>query len=201
MGWQDYQGATTVGIIYKNGVILASEKRVTWGNLLSSRSGMKVFKLTDRVGLAFAGLVSDMQALTREAQAYANLYELENNHPITVKAMAKLISNMLFSRRLIPLLMETLIGGVDEDGASLYSMDPVGSLIPDKFITAGTGAPIAMGVIEAQYKDGMSLEDGAKLVYDSIKAAVARDVASGDGVNMLIITTKGVEERSLSLKK
>jgi proteasome beta subunit len=200
MGWQDYQGATTVGLICKNCVILASEKRVTWGNLLSSRSGMKVFKLTDRVGLAFAGLVSDMQALTREAEAYANLYELENNHQIGVKAMAKLISNMLFSRRLFPLLMETLIGGIDDEGAGLYSMDPVGSLIPDKFITAGTGAPIAMGVIEAQYKDGLSIDEGAKLVYDSIKAAVARDITSGDGVDMLIITSKGIEERSLVLK-
>jgi proteasome beta subunit len=200
MGWQDYQGATTIGIVCKGGVILASEKRVTWGNMLTSRGGIKVFKINDRIGLAFAGLMSDMQALTREVAAYASLYELDNNRPIGVKAMGKLVSNMLFQRRMYPLLMETLVGGVDEEGASLYSMDPVGSLIPDPFITAGTGAPIAMGVIEAEFKEDMSMEDGAKLTLKAIKAAVARDIASGDGVDMLLITNDGVEERSISLR-
>jgi len=201
MGWQDYQGATTIGLVCKGGVILASEKRVTWGNMLTSRGGMKVFKLNNRIGLAFAGLMSDMQALTREVSAYAQLYELENNRPIGVKAMGKLVSNMLFQRRMYPLLMETLVGGVDEEGVNLFSMDPVGSLIPDPFITAGTGAAIAMGVIESEYKDGMSMKEGADLALKAIKAAVARDIASGDGVDMLIITKDGVEERSISLRK
>jgi len=201
MSWADYQGATTVGLICDGAVVLASEKRVTWGNMLTSRGGMKVFKLNDRIGLAFAGLVSDMQALTREAAAYAKLYELENNRPISVKAMGKMVSNMLFQRRMFPLLMETLIGGVDEDGVSLFSMDPAGSLLPDPFITAGTGAPIAMGVIEAEYRDGMTVEEGAELALKSIKAAVARDITSGDGIDMLLITKKGVEERSISLRK
>ena len=201
MGWQDYQGATTIGLVCKGGIILASEKRVTWGNMLTSRGGMKVFKLNNRIGLAFAGLMSDMQALTREVSAYAQLYELENNRPIGVKAMGKLVSNMLFQRRMYPLLMETLVGGVDEEGVNLFSMDPVGSLIPDPFITAGTGAAIAMGVIESEYKDGMSMKEGADLALKAIKAAVARDIASGDGVDMLIITKDGVEERSISLRK
>lgn len=201
MGWQDYQGATTIGLVCKGGIILASEKRVTWGNMLTSRGGMKVFKLNNRIGLAFAGLMSDMQALTREVSAYAQLYELENNRPIGVKAMGKLVSNMLFQRRMYPLLMETLVGGVDEEGVNLFSMDPVGSLIPDPFITAGTGAAIAMGVIEAEYKDGMSMKEGADLALKAIKTAVARDIASGDGVDMLIITKDGVEERSISLRK
>ncbi len=125
---------------------------MTWGNMLTSRGGMKVFKLNDRIGLAFAGLMSDMQALTREVAAYASLYELDNNRPIRRKGDGEARSNMLFERRMYPLLMETLVGGVDEEGASLFSMDPVGSLIPDPFITAGTGAPIAMGVIEAEYQ-------------------------------------------------
>ncbi len=181
--------------------MLASEKRVTWGNMLTSRGGMKVFKLNDRIGLAFAGLMSDMQALTREVAAYASLYELDNNRPIGVKAMGKLVANMLFQRRMFPLFMETLVGGIDEEGPMLLSMDPVGSLIPDPFITAGTGAPIAMGVLEAEYKEGMSMEAGAELALKAIKAAVARDIASGDGVDMLLITKDGTEERSISLRK
>ncbi len=200
MGYRQIQGATTVGLICKDGVVLASEKRVSWGRLISSRSGKKVFKLTDNIGLAFAGLISDMQALAREAGAYANLFELEKNRPITVKAMSKLISNMLFQRRMMPLLMETMVGGVDAAGPSLYSMDPLGSLIPDSFISTGTGAPIAMGVLEASYREGMDLEEGAELALKSIKVAVARDVVSGDGVDILLIKEDGMEERSFPLR-
>jgi len=189
-----------VGLVCSDGVVLAAEKRVSWGRMVMSRAGKKVFRVTPNMGLAFAGLVSDMQAMTREATAYANLFRLENNRPIAVKAMAKLISNMLFQRRLMPLLMETLVGGVDGEGPALYSMDPVGSLIPDKFITAGSGAPIAMGLLEAQYSEEMDLEAGGELALNAIRSAVARDVASGDGVDMLLIKADGIEERYFPMK-
>jgi len=189
-----------VGLVCSDGVVLAAEKRVSWGRMVMSRSGKKVFKVTPNMGLAFAGLVSDMQALTREATAYANLYELDHNRSISVKSMSKMISNMLFSRRLMPLLMETVVGGVDEDGPAVYSMDPVGSLIPDKFITAGSGAPIAMGLLEAQYSEELDLEAGAELALGAIRSAVARDVVSGDGVDMLLIRAEGMEERSYPMK-
>jgi len=200
MGYRGIQGATTVGLVCKDGVILASEKRVSWGRMVMSRSGKKVFKLTPNIGLAFAGLVSDMQALSREASAYATLFNLETVRPITVKAMAKLISNLLFHRRLFPLLMETLVGGVDGDGPTVYALDPVGSVIPDKFVSAGSGAPIAMGLLEANYKDDMDLEAGAELALQAIKSAVARDVVSGDGVDILLIKADGMEERTYSLR-
>jgi len=200
MGYQSIQGATVVGLVCSDGVVLAAEKRVSWGRMVMSRSGRKVFQITPSMGLAFAGLVSDMQALTREATAYANLFRLENNRIITVRAMAKLISNILFQRRLMPLLMETVVGGVDPDGPAIYTMDPVGSLIPDKFITAGSGAPIAMGLLEAQYSEDIDVEAGAELALNAIKSAVARDVASGDGVDMLLIRSDGVDERSFPMK-
>lgn len=200
MSYRGIQGATTIGLVCEDGVILASEKRVSWGRMVLSRSGRKVFKISPNIGLAFAGLVSDMQALTRETKAYSNLFRLENNRPIKVKAMAKLISNLLFQRRLFPLLMETVIGGVDEEGPMVYALDPVGSVIPDKFVSAGSGAPIAMGLLEANYKAEMNVEEGAELALQAIKSAVARDVASGDGVDMLVIKAEGVEERTYPLK-
>lgn len=200
MGYESLQGATVVGLVCKDGVVLAAEKRVSWGRMVMSRSGKKVFKVTPNMGLAFAGLVSDMQALTREATAYANLFRLENNRSISVKAMAKLISNILFQRRLMPLLMETVVGGVDEDGPSIYSMDPVGSLIPEKFVTAGSGAPLAMGLLENQFHEGIDMKAGSELALNAIKAAVARDTISGDGVDMLLIGVGGIEERSYPLK-
>lgn len=200
MGYQAIQGATTVGLICKDGVILASDKRVSFGRLVTSKHGQRVFKLTPTIGLAFAGLMSDMQALVREASAYANLFRLEKGRPITTKAMSKLISNMLFSRRLMPLIMETVVGGVDNQGPGLYSMDPVGSLIPDDFLSAGSGAPIAIGVLEAEYKKDLSVEEGAELAVRAIKAAIARDVVSGDGIDLLIIKENGTEKQTISLK-
>lgn len=200
MSYRGLQGATTIGLVCRDGVVLASEKRVSWGRMVMSRSGKKVFIITPNIGLAFAGLVSDMQALAREAEAYANLFKLEKNRPISVRSTAKLISNLLFHRRLIPLLMETLVGGVDEEGAMVYALDPVGSLIPDKFVSAGSGAPIAMGLLEANYKEEMDLEEGAELALQAIKSAVARDVVSGDGVDILLIKSDGIEERTYPLK-
>jgi proteasome beta subunit len=201
MGYQTIQGATTVGLICSDGVVLASEKRVSYGRLVASTRGKKVFKLTDNVGLAFAGLMSDMQALVREVSAYANLFRLEKNRPISTKALSKLISNMLFNRRMMPLLMETVVGGYDADGPSLYSMDLAGSLIPDEFLAAGSGAQIAIGVLEADYSKDMDCVAGAALAKKAIKSAIARDAISGDGIDILIIRADGAEEQTLSLRK
>jgi proteasome beta subunit len=168
--------------------------------MVMSRAGKKVFIVTPNIGFAFAGLVSDMQALAREATAYGNLFKLEKNRQIGVKAMAKLISNILFQRRLMPLLMETVVGGIDDQGPQIYSMDPLGSLIPDKFVTAGSGAPLAMGLIEAKYNEKMDVKAGSELALEAIKVAASRDVVSGDGVDMLLIREDGVKEQSHSLK-
>ena len=200
MAYYRIQGATAVGLVCTDGVVLASEKRVSWGGMVLSRAGRKVFKLTPNIGMACAGLVSDMQALAREAEAYANLYRFENNRPISVRAMAKLIWNLLFQRGRIPLLTETIIGGVDEEGPMVYALDPLGSVIPDKFVAAGSGAPIAIGLLEAQYREDMNLEKGAELALQAIRSAAARDAISGDGVDILIIKADGMEERSYPLK-
>jgi proteasome beta subunit len=199
MGYQAIQGATTIGLICSDGVVLASEKRVSYGRLVASTKGKKVFKLTDTIGLAFAGLMSDIQALVREASAYANLFYLEKNRPITTKAMSKLISNMLFNRRMMPLLMETVIGGVDRDGPNLYSLDPVGSLIPDDFIAAGSGAAIAIGVLEAEYNKKMDTKAGVELAKKAVKAAIARDAVSGDGIDIMVIKEDGSDIQTISL--
>jgi proteasome beta subunit len=200
MSYETIQGATTIGLKCSDGIVLASDKRVSWGRLVSSKHGKKVFKLTDNIGLAFAGLMSDMQALVRESSAYANLFRLEKGRPITTQAMAKLISNMLFNRRMMPLIMETVIGGVDQDGPKLFSMDLVGSLIPDDFISAGSGAPIAMGVLEAQYNNKMSCDEASDLAVKALKAAIARDAVSGDGIDLLIIRQSGVEEKTIPVR-
>jgi len=190
-------GATTVGVVCKDGVILASEKRVSYGYLVVSKGGKKVFKITDRIGAACAGLVSDMQILAREMEAYTNLFDLDVGRTISVRSTAKLMSNVLFNRRLAPLITQTIVGGIDEEGASLYVLDILGSVIPDKYAVVGSGTEIAMGVLEEGYKEGLAMEDAKDLVIRSIKSAISRDVMSGDGIDFLLITKEGINEESM----
>jgi proteasome beta subunit len=189
-------GATTIGLVYADGVILASEKRVSYGSMIMSRTVKKVFKITDRIGAACAGLVSDMQVLVREIEAYAKLFNLDAKRPMAVKSAAKMMSNVLFNRRMIPLITQTIVGGMDDDGPSIYVLDVIGSLLPDKYAAVGSGAQIATGVLEEGYKDNMSQKDAKELVLRAIKSAVRRDVMSGDGVDFLNITKEGIQEKS-----
>jgi len=192
-------GATTLGIVYSDGVLLASEKRVTYGYFVTSKAGKKVFKIAEHIGAACAGLVSDMQVLTREAEAYANLYKLDIGRGISVRAAAKVLSNLLFGRRLFPLITQTIIGGVDENGPSIYVLDVLGSVLPDKYAAVGTGAEIAVGVLEERYRDGMNLEEARGLAAKAMKSAFSRDAMSGNGINLLIATKEGIREESIKL--
>ncbi len=190
-------GATTVGVVCTDGVVLASEKRVSYGYLVVSKGGKKVFKITDHIGAACAGLVSDMQILVREVEAYANLFNLDVGRNISVRSAAKLMSNLLFSHRLAPLITQTIVGGIDEEGPSLYVLDVLGSVIPDKYAVVGSGTEIAMGVLEEGYREKLTVKEAKDLVVRAIKSAISRDVMSGDGIDFLIITKEGIAEESM----
>jgi proteasome beta subunit len=191
-------GATTIGLVFSDGVILVSEKRVSYGTMIMSKTGKKVFRVADRIGAACAGLVSDMQVLVREVEAYAKLFEYDNKRPMPVKSAAKVMSNVLFGRRLIPLITQTIVGGMDDDGPSIYVLDVLGSVLPDEYAAVGSGAQIATGVLEEGYKEGMSQEEARELVLHAVKSAVSRDVMSGDGVDFMTITKEGIQEESLN---
>lgn len=195
-GYMFVPGATTIGVTYKDGVLLASEKRVSYGYLVVSKTGKKVFKVSEHIGAACAGLVSDMQVLIREVSAYGNLFSLDVGRPLSVRSAAKLMANLLFSRRLAPLITQTIVGGVDDEGPSLYSLDPLGSVLPDKYTVVGSGTEIAMGVVEEGYKENMTLEEARDLVNRAMKSAISRDIMSGDGIDFLIITKEGIAEES-----
>ena len=194
-------GATTIGIVCKDGVILAAERRVTYGYFVMSKSGKKVFKIADKIGAACAGIVADMQILTREVGAYLNLYSYEREQSVTVRTAAKLMGSMLFERRYFPYLTQTIVGGIDEDGPRLFVLDPLGSVIEDKYTAVGSGSEIAMGLLESEFKEGLSIEEAKGLARKAVKAASARDIGSGEGLDMLIITNNGVlEEQELPAK-
>lgn len=194
-------GATTIGVVCTDGVILASEKRVTYGHFVMSKGGQKVFKITNQIGVACAGLVGDMQILTREVEAQANLFSMDVKRPISVRAAAKLMANILFNRRYTPLITQTIVGGMDEEGPSLYVLDVLGSLLPDKYAAVGSGTEIAMGVLEDSYKETLTIAEAKEVVLKAIKSAISRDALSGDGIDFLIISKNGVTKESIKIQR
>jgi len=194
-------GATTIGVVCTDGVILASEKRVTYGHFVMSKGGQKVFKITNQIGVACAGLVGDMQILTREVEAQANLFSMDVKRPISVRAAAKLMANILFNRRYTPLITQTIVGGMDEEGPSLYVLDVLGSLLPDNYAAVGSGTEIAMGVLEERYKETLTIAEAKEVVLKAIKSAISRDALSGDGIDFLIISKDGVTKESIKIQR
>jgi len=187
-------GATAVGIRTKDSVVLAAEKRVSYGGFVLSKSARKVFKIKDRYGLAFAGLFADIQTLKRVMEVQIHSYEIENMRPISVRSAARLLSVILYQYKALPFLSEVIFAGIDETGPHLYVMDALGSLIEDDYAAIGTGAPIAIGILESGYKKDISLEDAEKLAIKAIEAAISRDAVSGDGVDVVVISPEGSRE-------
>ncbi|MEM3066652.1 MAG: proteasome subunit beta [Nitrososphaerota archaeon] len=187
-----YPGATTLGIRSKSAVALASEKRLSYGYFVMSKSVRKVFQITPKIGAACAGFVADMQMLIRDATAVINLYRIENRTEPKVQTVAKVLSNYLFSSRFFPYLTESVVGGFDESGAHVIVLDPLGSMIEDDYAVVGSGAEIAIGIVESDYREDMTPKELYDLSIKAIKASIARDAASGNGIDVLIFTEKGL---------
>lgn len=194
-------GATAVAVKCKDGVVLGNDRRATWGYTVTNKSTKKLFKITDYIGLAAYGLIGDFQFIVRVIKAQSVLYELDAQDRINTKSVAKLISNMLYSRKMMPLYTNLIIAGVDKDGPKLYTLDALGSLIPEDYGATGSGMLLSMGILEAEYKPDMTMEDGVKLVEKVIRNSIKRDVMSGNGIDLLIITQDGTEEKFIEIKE
>jgi proteasome beta subunit len=198
MAFQFLPGATAIGITFDNGVILASEKRVSYGNFVVNKNTKKTFSITNQVGAACAGMVADMQVLVRQVGALAKIRKLETRRDVAPNSIAKLMSVIMFERRFFPLLTQVVVGGVDKK-PEIYTLDPLGSLLPDKYAAVGTGAEMALGVLDAEYRPDMPEDKARDLAIKAIKSSVLRDSSSGDGIDLLLITSKAAREESLNL--
>src|SRR5918994_2368771 len=150
MAFQFMPGATAVGITYNDGVLLAAEKRVSYGNFVVNKNTKKTFDVTDHVGAACAGMVADMQVLVRQVSALSKIRKLETRRNVEPNSVAKLMSVIMFERRYFPLLTQVVVGGV-EGKPQIYTLDPLGSLLPDEYAAVGTGAEMALGVMDGEY--------------------------------------------------
>jgi proteasome beta subunit len=199
MSYEQYlPGATAVGITYKDGVVLGAERRITLGSFVRSKSGRKVFKVTENVGAVCAGMVADMQNLVREVSVYSKLKELESRKALKPNSVAKLMSTLMFQNRYAPLLTQVILGGVGAKPV-VYVLDPLGSVISDVYATVGTGEETAVGVVEAGYNPSMPQKEAKDLLVSAIKAAIARDAMSGNGIDILTVDRTGIKEESVNL--
>ena len=189
------KGTTTVGLICKDSVVLASEKRATMGSFIASKAARKIYQVDDRMGLTTAGIVGDAQTLVRLVSVEARLYKTRRQEPMTVKAMTTLLSNVLNGQRMFPYLVQLLVGGIDRNGAHIYSVDPFGGNTDEREIAAtGSGSPIAYGVLEDKYSTDMSLEEGVALATQALRSAMKRDSASGEEIEIVTITKDKYKE-------
>ena len=191
-----YLGATAVGIACSEGVVLATDRRATYGSYIVSKKIKKTFPVTVNVGLACAGLPSDFQRLAKYIRANIELYMLELGiERVKVRTCARLLSNIMFGRRFsYPFITEIIVGGFDEEGGQIYTLDIVGSVIREKYAAVGSGTQLAMGIMEKEYREDIKLEECRELAVKSVKAAISRDVLTGDGVDLLIVDSKGYRE-------
>ncbi len=191
-------GATAVGITYDNGVLLASEKRVSYGNFVVNKNTKKTFAVTDHVGAACAGMVADMQVLVRQVSALSKIRRLETRRDVQPNSIAKLMSVIMFERRYFPLLTQVIVGGITTNKPEIYTLDPLGSVLPDRYAAVGTGAEMALGVMDAEYSESLDEEKATSLALRAIRSSIQRDSASGDGIDLLIINKDGNKESSHS---
>ena len=195
------KGTTTIGVVCKDGVILASDTRVTMGTYIAHKHGKKIYKIDDHLAMTISGGVADAQRTVDILTANAQLYRLNMGRPMPISSAARLIANLLFSSRYAPLIAQVLIGGVDDTGQHVFSLDPFGSLTEEKCVATGSGSPIAYGVLEDKYKEDMSATEVLPVIVKAVDSAMKRDAASGDNFNIAVIDEKGYQELTEEEKK
>ena len=151
--------------------------------------------------MTISGSVADAQRIVETLKVNARLYKLNNGRPMPVNSAARLIANILFSARLAPLIAQILVGGVDDTGPHVFSLDPLGSLTEEKCVATGSGSPIAYGVLEDKYKEDAKIEDVLSVVVRAVDSAMKMNTASGDSFDVAVITEKGYRELGDEEKK
>lgn len=184
-------GTTTVGLTTDEGVVLATDMRASLGYMVSSKTVQKVEEIHPTGALTIAGSVSAAQSLISSIRAEVRLYESRRGEDMSMQALSTLLGNFLRSGAF--LIVQPILGGVDEEGAHVYSIDPLGSILEEEYTVSGSGSQYALGVLEQEYEASMSLDEATTAAAKSIQSAVERDLASGNGINLCIVTAEGVE--------
>jgi proteasome beta subunit len=189
-----YHGTTTVGLVCSDGVVLATDTRVTAGGFIAHKRGKKLLKIDDNIAMTISGGVADAQNVVDALKYYTNIYRIERGRQMPVKSAAQIVSNILFSSRLYPYIADVLVGGVDSAGGSIYNVDFFGSVAQEKMVATGSGSPVAYGVLESEFKEGQPASKVYPLAAKAIIAATRRNIATGDHFDVAVLDRNGFRE-------
>ena len=194
-------GTTTVGIKASDGVVLCADMRASAGYFIANNNTMKIQKIYDHAGLTLAGGVADAQNLTDILRYHANVHAVQKNENITIKSLARLCSLVFHQNRGYPFIADILLGGYDRDGPALFNVDMFGSVEEKSYVTTGSGSPVAYGLLEDEYSDNLKIEDAKVVALRAVKAAIVRNIGTGDGINLATIDKNGFRLLSKEQKK
>lgn len=189
------KGTTTVGLVFQGGVVLASEMRATMGYLIASKKAKKIYQIAERIGMTTAGGVGDAQQIARLMTVECSLYKIRRGRSMTVGAVATLLSNILNQNRYYPYYVQLLVGGMDENGARLFSVDAMGGASrEEEMVATGSGSPMAFGVLEDRFRKDMNEDEAVSLAVRAVRSAMKRDAGSGEGIHVVVITQDAYRE-------
>jgi proteasome beta subunit len=196
-------GTTTVGLVCKDAVILGADKRASMSYFVASKTAEKLHKIQEHLYMTIAGGVADAMYLVDVLKAETTLYHLKEEKSIPVKSAGKLLSNILYQNKMYPFQVGLILGGVTEvEGPVLLDIGAYGSILPEKFCAVGSGQNFSYGVLEAKYKDNLTIKEGKELIIKAITSSIIRDMASGNGIDIAVIKKEGPAERDfISIKE
>src|SRR4249920_2983511 len=197
------KGTTTCALTCKDGVVLAADTRASAGFFIADKHVMKIQKVDRHIGMTMAGGVADAQNLVDIMRYNANIYRLTNKDPIPINSAARLCSNVLFNQRYFPYYVQIILAGVDKtkEEGQIYNIDLFGSMTSEKFISTGSGSPVAYGYLETEYKEDLGVNEAYKIAINAIAAAIRRNSGTGDDINAVIIDKDGYRELSKEIKE
>ena len=195
------KGTTTCALTCNDGIVLAADTRASAGFFIADRHVMKIQKVDRHMGMTIAGGVADAQNLVDIMRYNANIYRLTNREIMPIKSAARLCSNVLFNQRYYPYYVQIILAGFDNVGGQIYNIDLFGSITTEKFISTGSGSPVAYGYLESEFKENLSVNEAYKIAIQAIAAAIRRNAGTGDNINAVIIDKEGYRELSREKKE
>ena len=194
-------GTTTVGIKAKDGVVLCADMRASAGYFIANNNTMKIQKIDEHAGMTMAGGVADAQNITDILRYHANIHRIEKQEPIPIKSLTRLTSLIFHQNRGYPFIADILVGGYDNAGPALFNIDMFGSVEEKTYVTTGSGSPVAYGLLEEEYRDDLTVEEAKVIALRAVKAAITRNIGTGDGINVSIIDKDGFRLLTKDQKK
>jgi proteasome beta subunit len=201
-------GTTTICIMCKDGVVLAADRRASGGGMILHKRAQKIQPITDAIAVTTAGNVSDIQLMVKLAKAEIKLKDVQAYRTASVREAASLVAGMLYStfRRpsMVLSIASLMMAGRDKEGFHGWELSPDGSMMEIRDYAAdGSGMVFALGVLDTSYKKNLSVDDGVKLAVRALSASLQRDTATGNGIDVVTITEKGMQtvmDKELDMK-